>query len=51
MNRLPERAASVSTFVVSWKDAAEIKLWVLVGDALVIPKASVLQWRDGRLEQ
>ena len=33
---LPEHAASVSTLVVSWKEAAEIKLSVLRA-AFVIP--------------
>jgi hypothetical protein len=35
---LPAVAASVSTFVVSWKDAAEIKLWVLK-EAFVMPSS------------
>ena len=34
---LPSMAASVSTFVVSWKEAAERKLSV-ASDALVMPR-------------
>ncbi len=39
VSSLPEIDASVSTLVVSWKEAAEMKLSV-DSDALVIPSSS-----------
>ena len=45
-SRLPSRAASVSTLVVSWKEAADRKDSV-ASEALVIPRITVLGLRRG----
>jgi hypothetical protein len=39
LSSLPSHAASVSTLVVSWKEAADSQLSVL-NDALVIPRSN-----------
>jgi hypothetical protein len=41
LSTLPAIAASVSTFVVSWNEAAEIKLSLCTA-ALVMPRSCVL---------
>jgi hypothetical protein len=45
LSTLPARAASVSTLVVSWKLAAEMKLELCTA-ALVMPKSCVLAVAD-----
>jgi hypothetical protein len=40
---LPSSAASVRTFVVSWKDAA-VRIESVLSEALVIPRMMSLNW-------